>query len=301
MQRIVLSASRRTDIPAFYMPWFMSRIETGFFEVDHPFGSAAAVIPAEIDHVHSIVFWSKNFDPFLRGGFGERLAQKGYGLFFNCTVNSSPGFLEPHLPSLDKRLDQLERLCDRFSPQAVQWRFDPICFYRTSAGKTSHNLSGFEKIAARASRAGIRTCITSFVDLYRKVERRMSASGVILYDPPLEEKIERLVTMANFLVDLNIDLHLCCEKELLAALPTSAGVQAAACVPNHRLAKMYGNDVSLRRDPGQRVSSGCGCRHSRDIGSYRRHPCRHACLYCYANPQMEDDDDFTLSEGGSRR
>lgn len=159
MRRIVLSASRRTDIPAFFMPWFMHRIEQGTFELDHPFGQAAAAIPAGIEHVHSIVFWSKNFSPFLRGGYGKALSKKGYGLFFNFTINSPDPILEPHVPSLEERLDQLDRLCDAFGPSAVQWRFDPICFYRTAAGTIGHNLDHFEPIARRAAAAGVRTCI----------------------------------------------------------------------------------------------------------------------------------------------
>jgi hypothetical protein len=305
MQRIVLSASRRTDIPAFYMPWFMNRIEAGHFEVDHPFGQAAASVPAGVEHVHSIVFWSKNFGPFLREGYGEHLSRKGYGLLFNFTLNSPHPVLEPQVPSLENRLEQLDRLCDTFGPHCVQWRFDPICFYSTATGGVGHNLDSFERIARRASSAGVRSCTTSFVDLYRKVSRRQASDGLTLFDPPLTEKIDRLIQMASFLKELNINLHLCCEKALLAALPSSTGIQGASCIPNHRLAAWFGNDISLRKDAGQRASAGCGCRLSRDIGSYRRHPCPHNCLFCYANPtdaNMQSSDcepTSTIKDGRS--
>ncbi|RJQ82218.1 MAG: DUF1848 domain-containing protein [Desulfobacteraceae bacterium] len=285
MSRIVISASRRTDIPAFYMPWFMTQIDRGFFEVDHPFGQRATHVPAGADQVHCIVFWSKNFGPFLEGGYGERLVQKGYGLFFNFTINSAQTLLEPQVPPLEERLAQLDRLCARFGPDAVHWRFDPICFYRTRSGITGHNLDQFAMIAGRASAAGVRRCITSFVDLYRKVQRRMSSSEALLFDPPMPQKAAELTKMAQVLRGLDMSLQVCCEKELLAAIPASAGVRAASCIPNHRLAALYGPDISLRRDSGQRMSAGCGCRVSRDIGSYRLHPCRHNCLFCYANPQ----------------
>jgi hypothetical protein len=285
MQRIVISASRRTDIPAFYMPWFMTGIERGFFEVDHPYGRPAAHVAATADDVHSIVFWSKNFGPFINGGYGERLLKKGYGLFFNFTINSAHPILEPHVPPLNDRLNQLVRLCERFGPDVVQWRFDPICFYTTSSGTTGSNLDQFEMIARRASAAGIQVCITSFVDLYRKVQRRLISSDIALFDPPLAQQIEQVMHMAQMLRELKISLSLCCEKELLAALPASADVRGASCIPNHRLAALYGPGISLRRDSGQRVSAGCGCRCSKDIGSYRLHPCRHNCLFCYANPE----------------
>lgn len=284
MQRIVISASRRTDIPAFYMPWFMNRIERGFFEVDHPYGRPSTHVPATAERVHSIVFWSKDFGPFLRDGYGESLAANGYGLFFNFTINSAHCVLEPCVPPTRERLDQLDRLCDRFGPDAVHWRFDPICFYKTPAGTVESNLDQFEMIAQRASAAGVRVCITSFVDLYRKVQRRLASSGIVLFDPNLAQKAQQVIRMARVLHELNISLQLCCEKEVLAVLAPSAGVCSASCIPNHRLAELYGKDVTLRKDSGQRVSAGCGCRFSRDIGSYRLHPCPHECLFCYANP-----------------
>ena len=81
--KTVISASRRTDIPAFYMPWFMERLLEGRFQVVNPFNNRSKVVSAGPDQVHSIVFWSKNFGPFIAGDFGERLEEMGYHLFFN--------------------------------------------------------------------------------------------------------------------------------------------------------------------------------------------------------------------------
>ena len=131
---IVISASRRTDIPAFYMPWFMDRIEKGSFEVSNPFNRKVSIIPSTPDRVHTIVFWSKNFDPFIRRQYGIRLQKKGYHLFFNFTINSESPLLEPHVPALKKRLDQLKYLCSHFGAESVNWRFDPICFVNTGDG-----------------------------------------------------------------------------------------------------------------------------------------------------------------------
>ncbi len=152
------------------------------------------------------------------------------------------------------------------------------------SGQEGSNLDQFTDIARRASNAGIDTCITSFVDLYRKVMRRLSGSDLVLFDPPMERKLEQIAAMAHLLEPMDLHLMLCCEKQVLEALPAGIDVSAAACIPNHRLAELYGPDVTLRKDRGQRVASGCGCRHSRDIGSYRLHPCYHNCLFCYANP-----------------
>ena len=98
--KIVLSASRRTDIPAFYMPWFMAQIEKGQFTVVNPFNRKESIVPATPDHVHSIVFWSKDFGAFIKKGFGQQLQKRGYYLFFNFTINSDNPLLEPHVPPL---------------------------------------------------------------------------------------------------------------------------------------------------------------------------------------------------------
>ena len=81
-----------------------------------------------------------------------------------------------------------------------------------------------------------------------------------------------------------IELQACCEKALLEKLPADLSIKPSSCVPNELLAALYGKEVSLRKDAGQRVKAGCGCGVSVDIGSYTEHPCGHRCLYCYACP-----------------
>jgi hypothetical protein len=100
-------------------------------------------------------------------------------------------------------------------------------------------------------------------------------------------KVEVVLRLEKVLAALGMALALCCEKQVIEALPPESTVKAAACIPNHRLADLYGPDISLGRDHGQRKAAGCGCGISRDIGSYRLHPCRHDCLFCYANPSCD--------------
>ena len=129
--KIVISASRRTDIPAFYMDWFMRQIERESFEVINPYNRHVSIHPATPDNIHTIVFWSKNFGPFIKGGFGEKLVKTGYNLFFNFTINSDSPLLEPNVPFLKERLDQLDFLTSKFGARSINWRFDPVCFYKT--------------------------------------------------------------------------------------------------------------------------------------------------------------------------
>lgn len=281
----VISASRRTDIPAFYMPWFMAAIDKGHFEVVNPYNRRTQIVPAGPDQVHTLVFWSKNFAPFLTNGYGRLLERRGYHLFFNFTINSPHPILEPHVPPLNKRLDQLSLLCEQHGPACIQWRFDPICYFINPVGQPASNLDQFETIAKHAASLGIDRCITSFVDIYQKVKRRIKRTpGPLISDPPMKTKTKQISKMAADLNARGIQLCLCCEKEILDALPDPDLVQSAACIPNKRLAALYGPEITLSRDRGQRRSAGCQCGASKDIGSYSLHPCHHNCLFCYANP-----------------
>ena len=284
-KKIVISASRRTDIPAFYMKEFMKSIQDGYFRIVNPFNQKESLVPATPDKVHTIVFWSKDYTNLIKGRFIERLREMGYHLFFNYTINSYNPLLEPCLPSLGHRLTQLEILCRETHPDTIFWRFDPICFYHFGNGKIRHNRQDFLKIADAVSDLGIRHCITSFVDIYAKVRKRSAVlPGFSFFDPPIEDKIKILLGMAGQLKKRNIGLFTCCENQILESVPRDSGIKASSCVPNHYLAKLYGPDISLRKDTGQRIKSGCGCRISVDVGSYRNHPCYHNCLFCYANP-----------------
>lgn len=283
--KIVISASRRSDIPAFYLNWFMDRLARGCFEVTNPYNQRVSVIPAGPDAVHTIVFWSKDFETFLAEGVGEKLRQRGYNLFFNFTINSTSAVLEPNLPPLADRLEQLDQLSRRFGPQTVNWRFDPICFYRLGQGPLKNNLNEMNAIADRAQHAGITRCITSFVDLYPKIRRRPApVPGFAFVDPPPEEKAALLMALENRLHRRQINLHTCCEKEIIEHLPATTTIRPSACIPNRHLLAVYGGAITLKKDYGQRVRQGCGCRVSVDIGSYRDQICHHGCLYCYANP-----------------
>lgn len=288
-EKWVLSASRRTDIPAFYMDEFMEHLRKGAFESVNPYNGRRSMIPAAPETIHTIVFWSKNFGPFLQGRYGERLLKRGFHLFFNFTVNSASKLLEPKVPPLAERLQQMETLAERFGPQTVQWRFDPVCWLIPDHDGIQDNLADLEEIADQASRSGIDRCITSFMDPYPKIAKRIRTRGGALQgftfiDPPLEQKTAVLMQMERVLRRRGIRLSTCCEKEVLEALPDGAGVESAACISNDRLMALFGGRLPIRRDSGQRVKHGCGCQVSVDVGSYRRHPCFHGCRFCYANP-----------------
>lgn len=263
----------------------MDSIRKGYFEVVNPYTKKKFYVDAGSDEVHTIVFWSKNYNLFLNGGYGESLLEKGYNLFFNFTINSFNTALEPNVPKLNDRLDQMRELCMRFNPKTVQWRFDPVCFYKDSKGQEKNNLNDFETIAERAGDYGIERCITSFVDLYPKVVKRSQRfEDVSFFEPAIYEKVNILLEMEKSLHERSISLFTCCEREVLDMLPSESTIAKSACIPNDYLARLFGGKVSLAKDRGQRVEAGCGCFQSFDIGSYSLHPCFHNCVFCYANP-----------------
>jgi hypothetical protein len=283
--QIVISASRRTDIPAFYMDWFMEQIKKGMFDVVNPFNRRKFTVPATPDKVHTIVFWSKNFAPFIKGRFGQKLSAMGFNLFFNFTLNSNNPLLEPRIPSLARRLDQLRELSRDYGSGSINWRFDPICLFRFDKKPIQSNLNDFSKIATWASQYGISRCVTSFMDDYAKIKKRItSMPGFSFIDPVLPEKIKILLKMEKELAGKNIDLYTCCEKEVLDALPSGSSIRNSSCIPNDLFVEIFGGDLNFKRDSGQRTAAGCGCMVSSDIGSYQQHPCYHNCLFCYANP-----------------
>ena len=103
-------------------------------------------------------------------------------------------------------------------------------------------------------------------------------------DPPLEKKKDIVLKMAKTLSGKKITLQTCCEKEVIDLLDLDCGITESSCIPNDLLAKLFGGRLSMRKDFGQRIKSGCKCKASVDIGSYNLHPCFHSCLFCYANP-----------------
>lgn len=265
------------------MEWFMERISKGRFPLFNPYSGKSSLLTVTPETIHSIVFWSKNFGPFLRGGYGEALQKRGYNIFFNFTINTESPLLEPGIPPLAAKLSQLGELCSRFGAASVNWRFDPLCFYRHD-NLFGNNLADFPCIAETAEKFGVTRCITSFMDHYRKIQRRVSGMNLVFSDPPIERKVEIILRMERLLTEKGITLFTCCEKEVMDLLPAASRVRTSSCISGPLLMELFGGRVTRARDRGQRQTAGCGCTASKDVGSYDNQPCGHGCLYCYANP-----------------
>jgi len=286
-KKTIISASRRTDIPGWYTPWFMERIRRGYFTVINPFNRQARRVDATPDTVHTIVFWSKNIGPLIDLNAHKKLTDQGFHLYFNITVNPEAPLLEPGIPDLDTRLNHLRRLCRDLDPSHITWRFDPICIY-TQNGQPRTNTKGVRAIAQALGDMGIRRCVTSFYDPYKKVDLRidrlMKSGGpkLVFSQPDLDKKSAIARKLADLLAPMGISLSLCCEKELTDHLAGCGDIGPNACIDGRLYGRLFGGNPEIAKDYGQRKAKGCLCTTSADIGAYDQHPCHHNCLFCYA-------------------
>ena len=131
--RTVISASRRTDIPAFYMRWFENRVREGYVDARNPVVRDRFYrVSLRPEDTHTIVLWSKNYRTFLDSDLSH---SKEYRWYFNFSLVDCPEW-EPGVPLLEDRLKQVEEICERWHPQQINWRFDPIVFWDGGENKT---------------------------------------------------------------------------------------------------------------------------------------------------------------------
>jgi hypothetical protein len=164
----IISASRRTDIPAFYSQWLVNRLRAGFVRYPNPFSGEVYTVSLRPEDVHSIVFWSKHYAPLLP--HLDELEEGDYRFYFHYTITGAPRTLEPHVPGWQQAVQVFRKLAERTSSRQVQWRFDPILF--THELGPAFYAARFRDVATALSGATER-CYFSFAVFYGKVGRRL--------------------------------------------------------------------------------------------------------------------------------
>ncbi len=274
---MIISASRRTDIPAYYGDWFMERIRAGWFRSVNPFNPRQVKEHSlAVEDVDAIVFWSKNPGPFLPRL--DELDGRGYGYYFQLTLNDYARMFEPGLPPLDKKIEMFEALGGLIGPKRVLWRYDPIVV--SSATPLSYHIEKISDLAGRLRGLTSRLTI-SFMDFYKKVTRRLNSPGdlqdVEFFD--VEHEDERLAEFARAVqkaaLDNGMKIFTCAEKRDLAPY----GIPRGACVDGELISELFNPAGSFTRDKYQRKE--CLCSASVDVGAYDT--CPAGCVYCYAN------------------
>lgn len=279
---VIVSASRRTDIPKFYSEWFMNRIRAGYCTVPNPFDSRQVVrVSLNPSDVDVIVFWTKDPTPFVV--HLAEIEQRGFRFYFQFTVNGYPRFLEPGLPPLENLIATFIQLAQRISPDRVIWRYDPLVL--SNATEASYHRQAFKNIAY-ALKGNTKRVIISLVDNYRGSDRRLkrlSRQGIVVgkCTPENPEVASLLRYMSEIAEECGMQIQSCAESYDLSPY----GIRAGKCIDDGLIREVFGLQVTPLKDRSQRPE--CLCVRSTDIGVYGT--CRHGCLYCYASSARRRD------------
>lgn len=276
---LIISASRATDIPAFYAKWFFNRLENGYVKWRNPFSGRDSYV--SFSNTRFIVFWSKNPEPLLF--HLSTLKERGIGCYIQYTLNDYEAErLEPNVPPLAQRIETFRRIVDILGIGGVVWRFDPLILTNRINIDTL-----LEKIAhiAYALAGYTEKLVFSFADIesYKKVSHNLRLSGIDYREwdeAYMREFASRLSAMNSD--NWNFRLATCAERIDLSEY----GIEHNRCIDPDLISRFAPDDAILQNflyndktDSGQRKA--CGCVLSKDIGAYNT--CPHGCLYCYAN------------------
>jgi len=259
---MIISASRRTDIPAFYADWLINRLCAGYCLVKNPFNPAqikrVSLLPADVD---GIVLWTKNAAPLLP----KLSALDSYSYYFQYTITPYHSDVESGLASKkDTVIPAFLELARHIGPKRMIWRYDPIII--TPRYNYHYHITAFTKLCGLLAGSGEK-CVISFAIAYKSVAKNLAGIGHL--ELAAEDKARLAADLLRIAKEHSITLCACCELPEIYEL----GVQPVSCVD----ASLFG--VNAPRDKHQR--EGCNCALSVDIGAYNS--CVNGCRYCYAN------------------
>lgn len=262
---MILSASRRTDIPAYYSEWLINRLHAGFVFTRNPMNHAQIskieLSPGVID---CIVFWTKDPRNLLdKLGIIDKL---GYKYYFQFTVTPYDKSVERRLRDKEEIINTFIELSNRIGKDRVVWRYDPIILNDTF-NFTFHKEQFSRLCGTLAGYTG--QCIISFADIYPKLRTD------ILREISKDEMIELGRIISSIAKGFGIAVKACCEEPFLY----ECGIGKASCIDKTLVESICGYSLDIKRDRNQRDS--CGCYESIDIGAYNT--CGNGCVYCYAN------------------
>lgn len=298
---IIVSASRATDIPAFYADWFQERLQKGYSVWRNPFNGVKSYVA--YDKTRLIVFWSKNPAPLMKeNGLLNYLKAKDINCYIQFTLNDyQKERLELGVPSLNKRIDTFRNLVDMLGYGKVIWRFDPLIL--------ANDLT-IDDLLEKVQRIGdqfkgyTEKLVFSFADIsvYKKVQSNLYKNNIRYKEFTEEDMLNFARNLANLNQAWNFNLATCAEKLDLSMY----GIKHNKCIDDELMIKYFSDDQILMnylgvevshnifgelfvkykkttKDKGQRKF--CGCIDSKDIGEYNT--CPHLCEYCYANSSKE--------------
>ncbi len=269
---MIISASRRTDIPSYYSEWLFNRLKDRYVLVRNPMNMhQVSKIDLSPDVVDAIVFWTKNPAPML-----SRLEElNDYTYYFQFTLNAYAPDAEQHLPSKNKVIiPAFQRLSQEIGKEKVVWRYDPVFFSEKYSMK--YHCRYFEVLASKLG-AYTEKCTVSFIDRYRSTERNGKPLHIMKETYAMQKEL--LQRFAEIAEEYGLYIDACAE----AGDFHSIGVGPARCIDKERIERIGGFKLDIGKDANQRPE--CGCAASIDIGAYNT--CKNGCLYCYANDHAD--------------
>ena len=278
---MIISASRRTDIPAFYAQWFTNRIRAGHCTVPNPFNrKQVSHISLRPENVTIIVFWTRNPQPLIP--YLKELDQLGYLYYFQYTVMNNPRLIDTMAPSLSSSLKIFKKLSNLIGPERVIWRYDPIII--SNITDIEFQTTTYKNIAESLRNYTYRSVI-SLLDLYPKLKKRLKVlkdNGIEIVDcnKKFDKSFDELLyTLADVAEQNKMEIVSCAEDQSL----TKYNIHPGKCIDDNYIKRVFGINVNHKKDPSQRKA--CGCVVSKDIGVYNT--CLSGCQYCYATTSFE--------------
>lgn len=265
---MIISASRRTDIPSYYSEWMINRLKDKYVLVRNPMNiHQVSKIDLSPNVVDAIVFWTKN--PASMLAHLEEL--KDYTYYFQVTLSAYGPDVERNLPSKNKIIiPAFQQLSKEIGKEKVIWRYDPIFF--SEQYSMEYHCKYFEALASKLEYY-TEKCTVSFMDMYRNTERNVKTLGIV--KDTYEMQIELLQRFVKIAKSHGLYIDTCAEIGDFHNI----GVEHAHCIDRERIERIGGFKLDVDKDTNQRAE--CGCVASIDIGAYNT--CKNGCLYCYAN------------------
>ena len=265
---MILSVSRRTDVPNYYSDWFINRIKERFLYVRNPMNThQISRIDLSPDVVDCIVFWTKNPANMI-----EKLEYlKDYVYYFQFTLTGYGKDIEPNLPNKREELiSTFKTLSEKIGKDKVIWRYDPILISKRYT--MDYLLKAFEEIASSLTDYTDKVVI-SFLDLYAKTQRNIKELGI--KQMTKGEMTSLAAQMAQIASKYHLIIESCAEQISLQKV----GIQHGSCIDKKLIEKILGCKLIGKKDKNQRKE--CGCFESVEVGTYNT--CLNGCKYCYAN------------------
>lgn len=265
---MIISASRRTDIPSYYAEWFFNRIQDGYAYVRNPMNPhQISEVSLSPDVVDGIVFWTKNPTPML----SSLDVLQDYTYYFQFTLNPYGSDIEKNVPSKkDVVIPTFQKLSSMIGKERVVWRYDPILLNEKYT--IQYHRKYFRVLCDKLANY-TEKCTISFLDLYKNIQRSIAPLGIRPMTPAQAEELTGY--FREVAKEHGIYMDTCAEDIDLSKY----GVGHASCIDRHRLERIGNYKLAVERDKNQRTA--CGCVASIDIGAYNT--CKNGCVYCYAN------------------